>query len=551
MKTLHLNLRSRMPRIVIPSVAALAAILISAHPAKAVDRTWDGEAGDGLWGTATNWVGDTRPTGTTDSAYFGVSSSFGTTVNSTTGFTTTGVSAFYYVFSNTTSVATLDLGRNFFTQSGNGMRFNVSGTAQTTGTLSNAGQFVLNLNGFNFNPIGSSSGGNATGVQAGTLNFNTAGSQYVVAQAPNTGDRNLTFGTATAQSIVNVTSSGTIGRINTVTTVNTTRSGTYTFSSNSTLNVTNNAPLTIINQARTDSTLTGTNTGLRVNTDGIVNLGAGSSIAIQKVNSSTVADANQLGFVNHINSGTLNQGGTISYRPEASGTATVTNNGTWRVAGTGARIVDDRAATNTNVLTFNSATNSTISGSSSADRLEFDTTNNVGEGDSLAMNVEGRITAGNGANGGSGSIGDLQLSDIDLALAATATTQIDFLSPGNFDSIRLTTGVTDGQGAGTLSIVDGTNFQLYYASTPPDGPWAIDIYEYGTVTGVTIDDTYDLAGNFEIFNATGDAADISNYELIFHDNVATLYYLVPEPSVGVLWLLGVAGLSMSRRRRKA
>jgi hypothetical protein len=37
------------------------AVLAGASTLLAVDRTWDGEGGDGLWGTAANWSGDTVP----------------------------------------------------------------------------------------------------------------------------------------------------------------------------------------------------------------------------------------------------------------------------------------------------------------------------------------------------------------------------------------------------------------------------------------------------------------------------------------------------------
>src|SRR5690606_27101225 len=108
-----------------------------------------------------------------------------------------------------------------------------------------------------------------------------------------------------------------------------------------------------------------------------------------------------------------------------------------------------------------------------------------------------------------------------------------------------TTGVTGPAGAGTLTI-DSENsiLEIFYVNGFAPTNYTLAILNYGAVSGA-----FDLANNLIIHNATGAAADVSNYNITYDGNTAYLH-LVPEPSVGALGLLSIAGLMSQRRRRK-
>lgn len=269
------------------------------------------------------------------------------------------------------------------------------------------------------------------------------------------------------------------------------------------------------------------------NTQGATDIAAGAELRLS---------TNSAGFgssgVALSNSGTLTQGGKITTNGRgnnAGATNTLTNSGVWKVGGLGAVI---EKATNNNALnpTFVNTAAGVFTGSSAADRIDFDHIQTAGT--DLAFANSGVIAAGDGSGGsGLSSVGTLTLVDFAVANTSTASLAFDIggVDAGQFDVIALESGAFDfGDASLAITLVNGfapsSAFELAIFTT--DAPGSVS----GTIANLTVNGVANTDYAFSYDNLTG---------------VGTLSFTaIPEPSsFAALGGLATLGLALVRRRR--
>jgi hypothetical protein len=536
---------SHCPPIRIRFLAPLAGamLLLSTLPSNAATFTWDGGGGaDTNWGNDANWDPDGPVTETTHGVVFeDQSGDLVTTLDS--GFDV-GRLAFFRINQVTEGGSvTINLGRDFQFPQNNGFQYNA--TTSGASTLASADMFVFNLNGFRFNPRQNNSNPTANSTQRflGTLNFNVEGSSFYTDHAKDN-TNTLVFGNDSSPAVVNVTQSGTMGQISSSGTADVATSLNIEFGSMGTLNVTGES--TVFRVAMSVRSVSQANSALNVTNAGVFNIGEGATLLLERSNTN-VTESEGISPILFTTSGTVNHNGTLQLLPDRNGLASISNSGVWKIGSSATLLNSQENVAGAVVPTFLST--GTISGSQSVSRLEYTATNVSGQ--RITIQSQGTIDPGNGANGsGLTSVGELTFADIDLTLEGTVRFDIGGTGSGEFDVLSLGTGVTSPTGAGTLTI-DATNsiLELYYVNGfTPGSSYSITILNYGAVAGA-----FDLANHLSIYGTLdADALNVNNYSITYNGDHAVLKFdAVPEPSTGLLWLAGVAGLAVSQRRKRA
>lgn len=530
----------------------LVATLLPMPLASAATMTWDGGASTVNWSDNANWSGtpnDTAPT-SADLAAF---------ANNPTGTLATTVDALFAGTiqglrinqSTTTAANHLTLARSLTLSNNAAMQYN---TTSGVGTLSQADDFVVDLDGNALVYSAIVFNGSATQTFLGTYRFDTAGSAIrsnLGGGSPNTNSVTFNFGTSGGSpALIDVTADGVIEQSNGST--STQNLGTFNVSlfSNATLSVSNNATLTVRKQVRSQNV---DGADLNVTNSGSISVAANAALALERLNVSTsVSNAQRISDITFTNTGQVAHAGTLSALPEERGDTSWINSGTWTVTGSTAKLEDRRAnVSGTIAPTFVNQAGGVIRGSSSADTLEFDATSAGLTTTQLNITNSGAVAPGAGTNqSGLSSVGALTLRDTNVAFTGTGALQIDVggIGAGQHDLFTLATGLTSPTGAGTLNLsaVGDTLAVTLVNGFSPSASFSIPIATYGS-----------LVGGFDLLSVNGMTdggntydAGTGTYSIVHDVNTTSLVFtIIPEPAS--LALLVVGGLCLLPRRQTA
>lgn len=529
-------------------IASLALIALSAAPSFGVTYTWDGGGGNSNWSTGTNWNADITTYANGDTYIIGQglsNTTFSTSVDA--AFTNTVGGLQLWSNNNVTQTMTLNTASGVFdvTTAGTGIAYNNSNG--NSSVLTNPAAITLDLNGNEFRNSGNSA--TITRTFLGTVKFSANNSKITVTNQSQV--NTINFGKAGSPTVVQVTGDSLVGRMNTSAaggSVNPLNIG--VLDSASTLDVSNNATLRLVNQVRVTSA--GAQANLNVSNAGTITVSSGATITAEKLNFNNGSQTSSAITITNNAGANLVHGGTVKLLPDATGTATINNAGKWKITGGSAALLDDRAVANTNAISVSNQVGGILTGGGANDNLEYNSTNHAsGASDRLTINNQGIITPGDGTGGsGLASVGSLTLRDSNLTFSGTSDTlRIDIggTSGGQFDTLSLAAGASNSLGAGTLTL-DTSKLELFYVNGfNPSSSFSIDILNYGASSG-----SFDLSG-LTITGASGAAADITNYSITYGATAATLNFTaIPEPK-GTLFLMlgGIIATLMNFRRRRA
>jgi hypothetical protein len=489
------------------------------------------------WSVGGNWAGGTPPSSADTVVFTNAAAGVSTTVDAAFG---GNIAQLRINQSTTTATNLITLSRQLAISANvTGLQYNAT---SGVGTLTEADDFVLSLSGHALLFTA-----NATSIDAtflGTYQFNAAGSAILSTNVGGSNALNLNFGTGASPSLLQVTANGFIMRTNASTSADVQQPMKVTLNSLAALNITDNSTLTMRLDVRSNNR---DNADLLLINGGQINIAAGSTLALERLNKSNVLTANRVSDVVFTNQsgGVVTQAGTLRVLPEDNGDSQIINAGTWLVSGTAAKLVNARSNVTGSILpVFVNSSTGLLRGNSTADTVEYDATNFAAE--RLLLTNHGTIAPGAGTN--SLTVGALTLRDINVTFGATGVLALDIAgtASGEFDKLVLATGLTSPTGAGTLDL-SATGDKLVVTFVGGFNPVAGDswtILEYGAVTllaGVGFD-------ALTIVGASGFAADPANYTITYDATSATLA-VIPEPTSAALVGLGLLAVAFGARRQ--
>lgn len=515
--------------------------------------TWDG--GDpaspntgGNWSSTLNWDTGVLPeTGTGNLVVLpSVTDGSTRTVTQDIGAGTT-INALQLIQSSPTGVNKLSLSGNITLAAASRENATVDSTASAFRVSLSGGatvdQVQVDLNGFSI--VAQTSGtGATTGMNiGGTVNFNSAGSSMITSVGGHSAIN--VFGD------LNVTADGRIGRDTGANPA--TGNGNINFMAGSTVDITSGTFSVEMAGRR------GQSRALNLNNSGTITIASGATLAEVWTAPASATNEASVTLTNN-SAGVINQSGTVALRAHQDPASVINpgisliNNGTWTVSGSNAVIRRLTTSENTAYVTVPTMTigsTGTLKGSGASDTLEFN--EEVALSNRMTLTNNGIIAPGAGSDGvGLASVGTLLFQDINLTMGGTGNLKMDVggSGAGQFDQLKLQTGITDPAGAGTVdlgTVGDTLSLSLVNSFTP-GLDFNIALITAGSVTG-------------EFDNVTLNAVSFTSNQLVAPEGTYTLNYtptsvnlvfvgLIPEPSTYALVAFGVVALVVVLRGRR-